>query len=80
MPKKLQIPSQMPEIQPETLSQIHPARLWIPCHSPCTMFFADIDNLAHRRGKGIHNPRNDLRHRLYDLHDGWWQVLDQRHK
>ena len=38
MPKKLQIPSQMPEIQPDTLSQIHPARLWIPCHSPCTMF------------------------------------------
>ena len=42
MPKKLQIPSQIPEIQPETLSQIQPARLWIPDHRPCTMFLPTL--------------------------------------
>src|SRR5699024_3644060 len=37
MPKQLQIPSPMPEIQPDTCAQLHQARLWIPCHSHCTM-------------------------------------------
>ena len=36
MPKKPRMPSQMPEIQPDTLSQIHPARDWMPCHRPRT--------------------------------------------
>ena len=37
MPKKSQMPSQIPEIQPLTESQSHDARPQIPFHKPFTM-------------------------------------------
>ena len=80
MPKKLQIPSQMPEIQPETLSQIHPARDWMPCHRAAHQVGAHLGDLGDALAEGRNDPRDDLRDRLYDLHDDGREIRNQGHQ
>ncbi len=80
MPKKFRMPSQMPEIQPETLSQIHPARDWMPCHRPRTRLAPTSAIWETPWPRGRDDPRDDLRNRLHDLRNDGREIRNQGHQ
>ena len=80
MPKKPLILLSRFEQKPLTLFHSQLAAFPMPFQMPLMRFSADICHLGHTAGKALHNGRNDLRHRLYDLHDDFRKVGDQGHK